>query len=231
VRVVEMKDRTTGTVVHTTLSATDPASLLPLQDALGYDLAESLFGQERNLVLEGLTDYWYLEGTAELLRDDGLVGLDDSITLVPAEGSGKVGYYATILYANNLKVAALLDSDAAGDHAAQQESLVHTLGNKRLLRTKDAYQGAVPKPEIEDLLRETLVHVGKDLAWDVSGMATAEPEKPIVDIFTEVIPSFTKYRLAKAYLRWTRTHFAEDLTELERSQWDTLFATINDAFD
>ncbi|EJN39347.1 hypothetical protein PMI38_01155 [Pseudomonas sp. GM84] len=55
VRVVELADRATGTKVHTTLSSTDPAAILPLQEALGYDLAQSLFSSQRNLILEGLT--------------------------------------------------------------------------------------------------------------------------------------------------------------------------------
>ena len=60
-----------------------------------------------------------------------------------------------------MKVAALLDSDAAGDQAAQQEHLVHALGNKNILRTKD-FCSNVLKPEIEDLLRETLITIVKD---------------------------------------------------------------------
>ena len=44
-RVVEMTDRTAGTNVHTTVSAQDPASLLPLQEALGYDLAQTYFSE------------------------------------------------------------------------------------------------------------------------------------------------------------------------------------------
>ena len=68
VRVVEMTNRDDGTNVHTSVTATDPAALLPLQEALGYDLAQSLFAQRRNLVLEGLTDFWYFEATAQLLR-------------------------------------------------------------------------------------------------------------------------------------------------------------------
>jgi hypothetical protein len=47
----------------------------------------------------------------------------------------------------------LLDSDAAGDQAAQQENLFILLGNKNILRTKDFVSG-VAKAEIEDLLRE-----------------------------------------------------------------------------
>jgi len=173
VRVVELTDREEGSRVHTTVTATDTASLLPLQEALGYDLAQSLFAHQRNLVLEGLTDYWYVDGTAQLLRDAGLADLSDKIAMLPAVGAGKVVYYATILHANHLKVAALLDSDSAGDQAAQQETLVHTLGNKNILRTKDAYTGQVVKVEIEDLLRDTLVGIGKA---DLAG--TCRPLRP-----------------------------------------------------
>lgn len=230
VRVVEMTDRTEGTKVHTTITATDPASLLPLQEALGYDLAQSLFMQQRNLVLEGLTDYWYIDGTSALLSGSGTPGVNDKISMLPADGAGKVVYYATILHANSLKVAALLDSDAAGDAAAQQETLAHTLGNRNILRTRDAYTGPVKKPEIEDLLRETLIVLAKDdLGWDVTATATKQPSRPIIDIFAAEIKDFSKYRLAKAYLRWTRTHDAADLTADERGQWKSLIALINRA--
>jgi len=117
VRVVDMTDRKVGTKVHDTLSSGDPAALLPLQEALGYDLAQSLFSQTRNLILEGLTDYWYVEAVAQLLRDAGEANLDERIALVFANSAGKVVYYATILHAHKLKVAALLDSDTAGDQA------------------------------------------------------------------------------------------------------------------
>lgn len=230
VRVVEMVTRRVGTKVHTKVIADDPAALLPLQEALGYDLAQSLFAQQRNLVLEGLTDYWYVEATAQLLRAGGMVDLNDKIALVPASSAGKVVYYATILHAQKLKVAALLDSDSAGDQAAQQETLVHTLGNKRILRTKDAYTGAVTKPQVEDLLRDTLVAVAKaDLGWDVTSTATKQPARPIVDIFTAEIVDFSKYKLAKAYLRWTRDHEATDLSADEQSQWPTLINAVNKA--
>lgn len=124
VRVVEMVDRTVGTKIHTEVTSDDPAALLPLQEALGYDLAQSLFSQQRNLVLEGLTDYWYIDSIGQLLREAGIADLNDKIALVPAQSAGKVVYFATILYAHKLKVAALLDSDNAGDQAARQDILV-----------------------------------------------------------------------------------------------------------
>lgn len=228
VRVIDMTDRRVGTKVHGNLSTGDPAALLPLQEALGYDLAQSLFAQTRNLVLEGLTDYWYIEAVAQLLRASGEADLDQKIALVFANSAGKVVYYATILHAHKLKVAALLDSDAAGDQAAQQDTLVHTLGNKKILRTKDSYTGNVSRPEVEDLLRETLVQVARDdLGWDVTDKSAAQDTRPLVDIFTAEVADFSKYKLAKAFLRWARTHEASDLTEDERKQWAELFSTIN----
>lgn len=228
VRVVEMTDRRIGTKVHRTLSSSDPAALLPLQEALGYDLAQSLFSQSRNLVLEGLTDYWYVEAIAQLLREAGDADLDERIALIFANSAGKVVYYATILHAHKLKVAALLDSDAAGDQAAQQDTLVHTLGNKKILRTKDSYTGKVAKPEIEDLLRDTLVKIARDdLGWDVTTTASKQQGRPIVDIFESEVTDFSKYKLAKALLRWSRTHEASELTKDERAQFTALIESVN----
>lgn len=230
VRVVEMPNRSVGTKVHTTVTADDPAALLPLQEALGYDLAQSLFSQQRNLILEGLTDYWYLDGVAHLLREEGIVDLNEKIALVPANSASKVVYFATILHAHKLKVAALLDSDSAGDQVAKQDTLVHTLGNKNVLRTKDVYTGSVDKPEVEDLIRDTLVNIAKDdLGWDIEAKAEEHVARPIVDILKAEIPEFSKYKLAKAFLRWSRDHQASDLSESERQQWMELIKSINKA--
>ncbi len=222
VRVVEMRDRRAGTKVHTTVTSRDPAALLPLQEALGYDLAQSLFASQRNLVLEGLTDHWYVEATSALLGDAGEARINDKVALVTASAASKVVYFATLLHANGLKVAALLDSDAAGDQAAQQDTLVHALGQKAILRAKDYADAAVAKAEIEDLLRETLVGIAKGLGWDVEAKAAAQPGRPLVDILTKEAKGFSKYKLAKAYVRWTRDHDAGDLTADERARWKRL---------
>ncbi|KPY10362.1 hypothetical protein ALP07_02537 [Pseudomonas savastanoi pv. glycinea] len=229
VRVVELTDRTIGTKVHTTVTSGDPAALLPLQEALGYDLAQSLFSTQRNLILEGLTDYWYVEGIANLLKEAGSVLLNDKIALVPANTASKIVYFATILTSNNLKVAALLDSDNAGDQAAQQEILVHRLGNKRILRTSDFTVPKIQKAEVEDLLRDTLVLVASsELGWDISSAIASAPDTPIIDLFQKVIgKDFSKYKLSKAFLKWSRDHVASDLTESEIEGCTRLISAIN----
>jgi predicted ATP-dependent endonuclease of OLD family len=229
VRVVELKNRKEGTKVHTTISSSDPAGLLPLQEALGYDLAQSLFSQQRNLILEGITDYWYVDATANLLRESKDEDLNDKIALVFANSAGKVVYYATILFAHNLKVAALLDSDSAGDQAAQQENLVHTLGNKNILRTKD-FVDDIPKAEIEDLLRETLIGiVKKEYGVDTKGTSDSQPNRPIIDIFSAEVPDFSKYKLAKMYIKWTRENEANKLKPTELTNWKKLIKQVNKA--
>jgi len=229
VRVVELNDRKQGTKVHTSVTSSDPAALLPLQEALGYDLAQSLFAQQRNLILEGLTDYWYVDAASSLLADAGIAKLNEKIALVPANTAGKVLYFATILHAHNLKVAALLDSDNAGDQAAQQEVLVHTLGAKGILRTKDHVDG-VGKAEIEDLFRDTLPIIARDeFGIDVLKQAKATPAKPLVDLFAAADSNFSKYRLAKAFVRWSRDNDAKQLSKREREGVASLIAAINTA--
>jgi hypothetical protein len=233
VRVVELTERDVGTKVHTPITSSDPTALLPLQEALGYELAQSLFAQQRNLVLEGLTDYWYLEACAALLADASGPKLNDQIALLPAGSAGKVVYFATILHAHDLKVAALLDTDAAADQAARQDTLVGTLGNKRVLRTKDYYKGAVTEPQIEDLLSNTLLRLAKaELGWDGAADAAAHQTMPLVDVLQRAGGSaFSKYKLAKAFLRWARNHSAADLVGFERQQWGDLITAINGALE
>lgn len=230
VRVVEMTDRTVGTKIHTRITASDPAALLPLQEALGYDLAQSLFTQRKNLVLEGLTDYWYIAAAADMLRADEIANLDETISLIPANTAGKVVYYATILHAQNLKVAALLDSDNAGDQAANQETLIHTLGNKKILRTADFLKDPIAKSEIEDLLRHTLIDLANDsLGWDIKAKAATQKTKSVVKIFEAEITDFSKYKLAKAFVRWTRDNDSSKLTEGEREGLKALITKVNKA--
>lgn len=231
VRVVEMPDRTVGTKVNVSLTASDSGAMLPLQEALGYDLAQSLFFHKKNLVLEGLTDMWYLESLSDLLEADGKTGINDQIALIPANSASKVVYFATILHAQNLKLAALLDSDAEGDTAAKQDTLVNAVGAKRILRTKDAYSGQVQNPEIEDILRETLLDIAKnECGWDAIAVAQAQPKRPVVDVIKSVAKTdFSKYKLAKAFIRWSRDHSMTDLQTDEIAQAEKLIEKVNKA--
>lgn len=225
VRIVEMTDRKTGTKVHTRLAVDDPKSIYPLQAALGYDLAQSMFTHQKNLVVE--TDLLYIEAlNAAFGAQDGAT-LDDGMALVPAGSASKVVYYSTILTSQDLRVAALLDSDAAGDKAADQEALWQLLTSKRILRTGDHVTG-VQRAEIEDLLRVSLGLVARDeCGWDSVSTIAAHSQRPIMEILADEHTEVSKWKLARAFVRWLATNGADALTADEQESWASLVAAAN----
>ncbi|WP_254433837.1 AAA family ATPase [Acinetobacter sp. Marseille-Q1618] len=223
VRIVELTDRAIGTKVNNTIISNDPAALFPLQEALGYNLAQSMFTAKKNVLLEGLTDLWYLEGINSLFDKN----LDQNIALLPVGTSAKISYYASMLSNNDLKTVALLDSDSAGDKTAQQETVVHALGTKNILRTKEFLSREIRNSEIEDIIRETLASI---FSAEYTIQITAEElvsDKAIVDIFKKKDPKFSKFKLSKAFLNWAREHSAKDLTQEEITNCEKLIDIIN----
>jgi hypothetical protein len=75
---------------------------------------------------------WMLEGVSGAMREAGIPTMRDDVAITPAQSASKVVYYCALLRGQKLKhrrglrsphprVAALLDSDAAGDQAATQD--------------------------------------------------------------------------------------------------------------
>lgn len=62
---------------------------------------------------------------------------------------------------------------------------------------------------------------------DTSEMAKEQSGRPIVELFSSEIEGFSKYRLAKSYIRWTRENRASDLLQGEQEQWKKLIESIN----
>jgi hypothetical protein len=63
----------------------------------------------------------------------------------------------------------------------------------------------------------------------VTATAAQQPDRPIVNIFSNEINGFSKYKLAKSYIRWTRSNDSSALSEIEREQWKKLIDAINKA--
>ena len=233
VRVVELKAKEEGTKVHNNLKTGDPASLYPLHAALGYDLSSSLFFQERNLVVEGYTDYLYFETTAIMLRNNGKVEDNNNTSLIFANTASLVPTYAAILTSNDLKVAVLFDSDTEGDIHAQRDELIETIGRKRILRVGKFLMGQsnLKCANIEDMLRDTLAEIASEKYQNGNLVDIVEknPSISIVSILEDEVGSrFRKYDLAKAYVQWTKDKEAEDLKDREIDQWTKLINEINE---
>jgi hypothetical protein len=231
VRIVEMTDRLEGTKVHDRLQVDDPKSVFPLQAALGYDLAQSMFAQKRNLVCEGVTDMFYLQAVNSAAAADKGPTFTGSPGIVPAGAASKVVYFSVIYQTQGLRVAALLDPDGEGDKAAAQDNLVALLQTKRILRVKDFLPGGGYKgAEIEDLFRDTLAEIAKELGWNSSATVAQQETRPIVRILRDEHGNkVSKWKLSKAFAQWLHGHGYLALSDREQAAWRTLVDAVDRA--
>ncbi|WP_411746095.1 ATP-dependent nuclease, partial [Reinekea sp.] len=114
-------DQDRGTTV-TNDPTGDSTTLFPLQAALGYEISQSLFIGSHNLIVEGVTDYWYLSAISDYLISIGKKGLEPNITITPAGGAQKIPYLVSLLASQNLNVVVLMDKER--DSAATRDEMV-----------------------------------------------------------------------------------------------------------
>ncbi len=216
------EDPEKGAVVHQNWATADKDARFTLQAALGLSWSQSLFVGQHNLVVEGVTDFWYLRSMSTLLEQAGEEGLNPDLVITPAGGASKVAYVGTLLHGQDLNVAVLLDNDPAGDSAFAQ--LVHQwiLDEKHVLQIGDVL--GKPKPfAIEDLFQETffLRHVNDAYTRELEGnpltlTAPGVDVRTIVDRVEAALAergcgSFNKGRVAKRILTELATAKLEDL--------------------
>jgi predicted ATPase len=112
----ENKDE--GTKVSSDFYVADEHARFPLQAALGLSMSQSLFVGPFNLVVEGVTDFWFLSTISSILRETGRPSLDERIVITPSGGASKAAYVGTMLQGQHLNVVVLLDSDPEGNRVA-----------------------------------------------------------------------------------------------------------------
>jgi len=110
VRTVSI-DNEAGTTVSDTPQG-DAKTLFPLRAAIGLSLGQSLFNSPDNLVVETITDYWYLSAASEYLRTLGLPGLPAGLAITPAGGAQKISHLVALLASEPQDGVVLLGGDA-----------------------------------------------------------------------------------------------------------------------
>jgi len=89
----------------------DSKTLFPLQTALGYEISQTLFIGEYNIVVEGITDYWYLSSISDYLKEQNKSHIPKELVIMPCGGARKIPYMVSLLASQNLKIIVLLDSE------------------------------------------------------------------------------------------------------------------------
>lgn len=147
VRTVEDVDQE-GTKVSADVLSTSKDTRFPLQAALGYDIAQTLFLGPDNLVVEGPADYLYLQIMSGHLKGMGRTGLDRRWVIVPVGGLDKIPTFVALLGAQ-LNVAVVLDVASGGTQKVNSLVQRGIIAGEKLIPLTEFTQTA--EADIEDL--------------------------------------------------------------------------------
>lgn len=136
----------------------DRETIFPLQAAAGYAMLRGLFQHRKNVLVEGMSDYYYLHALAAQCRATNRASLPEDIYIVPCGGTKLVGHLASLFLGQEVRPLVLLDGDDAG--RVRQNALLKELyaGHENaVLMLDEAIERAGHEVGIEDLLGEERV--------------------------------------------------------------------------
>ena len=229
-----------GTVVSNNPTG-DSRTLFPLQAALGYSIAQSLFVGGNNLVVEGVTDFWFLSSVSGYLADagNGRTALNADLTITPAGGAPKVQYMVALLSSEELNVLVLLDEEK--DARTEKDNLVKSklISENSVTFVSEAFQTPPKEADVEDLLEpsvyEALVResYAAELAGKTLSLNTNIPRiaKRVEAGMQGIGIEFHKTRPARLFLKKIATDSKSVLTDRSLGQFEALFKTINTRFN
>ena len=217
----------------------DPRTLFPIQAALGYHLAQTLFVGPANLVIEGVTDYWIISSVSEYLRSIGQPGLPSSLTLTPAGGAQKVTYMVALLTSQQLSVLVLLDDEGKSRLAKDELVKQKLIRGENVLFVTDAFDSAKPpEADIEDVVDPAVYDalVAESYAIELKGKSLVlnahipRIVKRYEQGFKAVGLDFNKTRPARLLLHKMANGPASVVTPLSKERFERLFAKISAQF-
>ncbi|MCK0113638.1 AAA family ATPase [Ornithinimicrobium sp. F0845] len=176
------EDKITGsTKVSDDVWPKDKDALFPLQAALGYQLAQSLFISRHQVLVEGITDFWIIKALDAALIANGRTALDPRVILAPGGGAGRVVPLASMLVGHEVEVAALLDGDEPG--RKEGKKLERVLGfDNRVLFVGDHTHDGNTTGEIEDLFPDDYYAAAVKIAYGSKDLRFNADEKAISNI-------------------------------------------------
>lgn len=158
-RVRPVTEDSTG---HSRISADtwpkDRETIFPLQAAAGYAMLRGLFQHKKNVLVEGMSDYYYLHALNQQCRTKGLAALPEDIYITPCGGTKLVGNLAALFLGQDVRPLILLDADEAG--RVRRDALLKELyvgQNGHIVMLDDALAQPGTAVEIEDIVGEAVV--------------------------------------------------------------------------
>lgn len=152
VRTVQDVDEK-GTIISEDVLRNDRDTVFPLQAALGYELAQTLFIGPNCLLVEGPSDLIYLQILSEAVINKGFDGLDPSWVIVPVGGADKLSTFVSLLGSNKLNLVVLIDISSKNKQRIQNLQDNAMLGHNNLIQMSEIT--GIKNSDIEDIFEPT----------------------------------------------------------------------------
>lgn len=226
----------TGTTV-TSDPTGDANTLFPIQAALGYNLTQTLFLGTKNVVVEGVTDYWYLSTASDYLLSKGRGGLKTGTVITPAGGAQKAPYMVALLTSQKLRVVVLFDSDSDTERTAKQIMQEKLIRSDGILFVGQSFETPRKHADIEDLLDEKtyVALLEETYASELAGKKLTLNDKiPRVVARVEAAleahgVKFFKTRVASLWVRKMASAPDSVWSEATAHRFEQLFKQVNEA--
>ncbi|HET9410967.1 MAG TPA: AAA family ATPase [Candidatus Dormibacteraeota bacterium] len=223
VRMVEDKGRGVGAVVSADVLSAEPDSFFPLQAALGYDIAQSVFSRPDNLLVEDTSDYTYLTVISDHLKQFGREHLNGRWQILPAGGLGNIPAVVALI-GRQMGVTVLVESKG-GSEKLVELAKAGFLKPKRLVAVAEVTGAA--RADVEDLFEVDDYLALYNQAFGKSlRAADLPPGERILDRIKEKEGDFDAGRPADALLR-LRDKLLPPLRATTRARFEDLFRRIN----
>ena len=147
----DLPDGEAGTKVTIDVLESSEDSLFPLQGALGYDIAQTLFVGPNSLIVEGVSDLLYLQVMTSILQAVGREGLSSGWTITPVGGSDKVPTFVALLGSQTqMNVATLIDFQEKDRQAIENMWRRKLIKKKQVLTYADFVDAR--EADVEDVI-------------------------------------------------------------------------------
>jgi len=227
VRIVEDQGPELGAaVIRDAGVVNDPDTLFPLQAALGYDVAQNLFIGNRNIVIEGVSDFIYLSAISDHLSSLGRASIPETARLLPAGGATNIPTFLALL-GGQLDIVVLLDG------SSDRQRIDSTIKRARLdaarIVTLDAYATPVT-PDIEDLFEpsEYVAFYNEAYGAKLKVSDLTGKDRIIARIARKIGRDFNHGHVAAVFLRNVDKSI-ESLSDATLKRFETVIAAIVNA--
>ena len=212
----------------------DSKTLFPLQTALGYEISQTLFIGEYNLVVEGITDYWYLSSISDYLKEQNKAYIQDDLIITPCGGARKIPYMVSLLSSQNLKVIVLLDTEQTAKLTGEEIVKNKFIKDDAVIYITDAVNSK-KESDIEDLIDEKTFEslIKEAYSKELNGKQLSINSKiPRVihryeAAFKNAKIPFNKTRIARLFIDKMSNNPSQIISKGTSDNFESLFKLIN----